>query len=858
MKNKVHLFISLFLFFSASAVAQITSTFNADDEGWTFSDQNLNPQTVNYSSTGGNPGGHVASIIGGQVYYWTSPSKFNGNIAYFSYGQILSFDLQNPVTPTIHGLYGYDVAIRLPGGGELVHTLPTLPAVAPSWSTHTVRLDETTEWRFGSPTGPIATKAQIIQYLSGVASLRINGKFVSTGTGASASLDNVRLEQRTILPSPTISSFSPLSGNAGTSITINGSNFNSTVSNNAVYFGSIAGTVTVATATSLTVTVPTGAMYGSITVINKTTGLSKQSAQLFTPTFLNGGRIIPASFDPKFEIVTSVQTGGLAMADVDGDGWNDLIVSKKDNSGIDVYRNLGVVGDLTAASFATKVTFPSGAASTNGASLRIMDLDGDGKLEMVASAWNGSQGIFITFRNTSTPGNITFESAESWAGKSDESPPYAVVDIDSDGLPELIGGEGSGGAGQNVWITQNISTPGNIEFGYSLFYFSDTVDDAPSGATIADLDNDGKPEFILKRSFGSIFTVFKNTSTPGVISFGTNFSITQSISGDMNVADFNLDGKNDLAWKNGSINDDVHIRINTNTGGALVATDFSTEVILNSELNIYGGISLTDVNGDGKVDIMANDGTDFAVFENVYSGGAFSANSFVSAYKRPGGSFYPTAIVAGDLNGDIKPDLVFSSTDSPSRLSIIENKNVHTPEISLTTVSPLAGAVGSTVTITGDYFSTTKTENHVYFGTVETTVLTATKTQLTVTVPPGAQYSPVSVTRDRLSSTYHLPFNVTFTSGTSFDASSFAAPVSFNLTSAYYDVMTGDLNSDGKPDVVATGGTFDGYAFRNMHSSGSISTSSLLADDTLDAFGFNILPSLQDLDGDGKIGRAHV
>ena len=51
--------------------AQITSTFNTDAEGWTFSDQNLNPQTVNYSSTGGNPGGHVASTIGGQVYYWT-------------------------------------------------------------------------------------------------------------------------------------------------------------------------------------------------------------------------------------------------------------------------------------------------------------------------------------------------------------------------------------------------------------------------------------------------------------------------------------------------------------------------------------------------------------------------------------------------------------------------------------------------------------------------------------------------------------------------------------------------------------------------------------------------------------------
>ncbi len=837
--------------------AQITSNFNTDAEGWTFSDQNLNQQTVNYSSTGGNPGGHVASTIGGQVYYWTSPSKFNGNIAYFSYGQILSFDLQNPVTPTIHGLFGYDVAIRLPGGGELVHTLPTLPAVAPAWSTHTVRLDETTEWHLSSPVGPIATRAQIIQYLSGFASLRINGKFVSTSSGASASLDNVRLEQRTILPSPTISSFLPLSGNVGISITINGSNFDPIASNNAVYFGSIAGTVTVASATSLTVTVPIGAVYGSITVINKTTGMSKQSTQAFIPTFSNGGRIIPASFEPKFDIITNVYTGGLAMADMDGDGWNDLILANANNTAVDVFRNLGLGGTLSASSFGAKVSFPTGGAGTNGSGLRIADLDGDGKLDMVTSIGRSAfVGSFATFRNISTPGNLIFETVEYWDGKSDESPIYRIADIDGDGLPELMGGEGSGGGGQNVWITQNMSTPGNIEFGYSLFYFSDTLDDAASGVTISDLDNDGKPEFILKRSFGGIFTVFKNTSTPGVISFGSNFSITQGISGDILAGDFNLDGKNDLAWKNGSTNDDVHIRINTNSGGALAATDFATDIILNSEINTYGGLSLADVNGDGKVDIIANDAVDFGVFENVFDGGAFSASSFARAYKRPGdtsGSPYPTSIIAGDLNGDGKPDMVFGSTNSsPNHLSIVENKNVHMPYISLTTVSPLAGAVGSTVTITGDYFSTTLTANQVHFGTVKATVLTATKTQLTVTVPAGAQYAPVSVTRDRLTSTYHLPFSVTFSPGVSFDGSSFSAPINFNLTSAYYEVMTGDLNSDGKPDVVATGGTFDAYAFKNIHSSGSISTSSLIADDTLDTFGFNILPSLQDLDGDGK------
>jgi hypothetical protein len=649
---------------------------------------------------------------------------------------------------------------------------------------------------------------------------------------------------------PTITSFAPTSGPIGTTVTITGTSFSTTPANNIVFFGGVKATASSASATELTVVVPAGAQYGSITVINLSVGLQAVSAQPFIPTFPEGGRIIPASFEPKFEINLTAgnNVNGMAMADLDGDGWNDVLAVEHALPAVSIFRNLGLGGDLTEASFAPKISI---GGAGNQPALYTEDLDGDGKLDIITGFADVSAMYFATFRNISTPGNLAFEPVELWAGLVYSGTVANVVDVDGDGLSDLIAQHGNGSVNPDFWIAKNQSTPGNIQFGASVSYFGGVTLDAGAGVTAADLDNDGKPEMIVKHNFGGSFSIINNTSSPGSISFGTPFSIPQSIYGGIQVADFNQDGKNDLAWKQGFSNDDVHIRINTNSGGALAATDFATEVILNSELNNYGGISLTDVNGDGKVDIMATDGADFGVFENIYTGGAFSANSFVRAYKRPGGIAYVTSIVAGDLNGDTKPDLVFA-TISPGNIYIVENKNVHSPVISLTTVTPLAGAVGSTVTITGDYFSTTTTDNLVQFGTVKATVLTATKTQLTVTVPAGAQYAPVSVTRDRLAATYHLPFNVTFSAGTTFDASSFATPVNFTLTGAYYEVMTGDLNSDGKPDVVATGGSFDAYAFRNTHSSGSISTSSLLADDTLDAYGFNHLPSLQDFDGDGK------
>ena len=65
-----------------------------------------------------------------------------------------------------------------------------------------------------------------------------------------------------------ISGFIPTSGPVGTSVTIFGSGFNTTAASNVVKFNGVAATVTTATATTLTVTVPTGATTGTLSVAN--------------------------------------------------------------------------------------------------------------------------------------------------------------------------------------------------------------------------------------------------------------------------------------------------------------------------------------------------------------------------------------------------------------------------------------------------------------------------------------------------------------------------------------------------------------------------------------------------------------
>src|ERR1044072_5574263 len=82
-----------------------------------------------------------------------------------------------------------------------------------------------------------------------------------------------------VFAQPTISSFSPVSGPPGTVMTITGTGFNTTASSNIVFLGPVKGTVTAATATSLTVTVPANAGYQPFTVTSN--NLTAYSAKPF-------------------------------------------------------------------------------------------------------------------------------------------------------------------------------------------------------------------------------------------------------------------------------------------------------------------------------------------------------------------------------------------------------------------------------------------------------------------------------------------------------------------------------------------------------------------------------------------------
>ena len=99
-------------------------------------------------------------------------------------------------------------------------------------------------------------------------------------------------------------------------------------------------------------------------------------------------------------------------------------------------------------------------------------------------------------------------------------------------------------------------------------------------------------------------------------------------------------------------------------------------------------------------------------------------------------------------------------------------------QLTITNLSPTSGSIGSTVTITGTLFSTTASNNIVWFGGVKATVTSATATSLSVTVPIGAG-NPIRVFVNDLMAESPKTFIVTFAGGGSLTSSSFTSKVDF-------------------------------------------------------------------------------
>jgi hypothetical protein len=435
----------------------------------------------------------------------------------------------------------------------------------------------------------------------------------ATPPGAGLSLPFLGFD---ICPTPSITSVSPISAVPGAPINITGTGFSSVVSDNTVWFGGGKATVTAASGTSITATVPSGATYDPVSVSGlPICGLIAHSSQRFlhrdacSTTLSNTSLTRTATY--------TFANGDVRMpllADIDNDGKLDLVLTDNTHNLVRVYKNISATGTVNGSSFDTPVSF----SILNAAIITITDLDGDGKLDIAVVS--GNSGVRI-MRNTSTTGVINTSSFTVSANiPNGSTDPWGIAygDIDGDGKPDIITTNRSSAS---ISVLRNTSTAGNVSLAAPVIYpLTGTI---IRRIAVGDLDGDEKPEIAVVSQNGNV-NVFRNTSTPGVInaaSLAAPTSIPTSGGLSINLADMNSDGKLDLIMGNAAGNGFSIWRNNSTVGtlsfGGVQSTSYAA--------SIYA-LSIADMNGDGMPDVITGNRnmSNISIHPNTSSAGTIS------------------------------------------------------------------------------------------------------------------------------------------------------------------------------------------------------------------------------------------
>lgn len=445
---------------------------------------------------------------------------------------------------------------------------------------------------------------------------------------------------------PTITSVSPLKGPVGTMVTLTGTNFNTTPENNIVFFGGVMATVDhVVSATEIVVKAPTGADGGFISITNLSTGLTVTSSKPFVLTYLNSGQI---SFNDLSDIHLLLGIRTVIAKDLNNDGKIDFITSG-DSEAIQIFTNNSTPGSVSFSTSSPLNVLLNGDRLSD---MQVADLNGDGVFDIVGTVV-GKNKIIIA------QGNLFNGTYSAQIGPALDvallPKSIQIIDVDGDGKLDIVSLNGTNTGNQaigTVSVIPNISNASTINFGTEVDFQLSPTPIYVHKLKSADLfGHDGKQDFVVSvTNSGTIGGfILKNVSTPGTPMFTiTELPLPQKVY--FELADVNEDGNLDLLYIAGFSDNGLSVCLNDGIGGFQIAVNYPLIPGTSG-----AGVTVGDVNGDGHIDILV--GNYAGNFVNVFKNDPANIGSFISPVSFPvtNKSFNP---LLEDVDGDGKQDII--------------------------------------------------------------------------------------------------------------------------------------------------------------------------------------------------------
>jgi hypothetical protein len=331
------------------------------------------------------------------------------------------------------------------------------------------------------------------------------------------------------------------------------------------------------------------------------------------------------NFAPTMNYIVGASPSSVAVADINGDGRLDLIYANANNNTLTALTNNGggifgsnatysvgnfpssvVAADIKGNGkvalicanaldrtltvltnngngvFGSNATYIVASSPASPLSIVAVDVNGDGKLDLVC----GNHALFGSILILTNNGSGIFGSNATY-GANGECTLIKAADVNGDGAPDII----CLNPGSTPCTLFVLTNNGSGAFGSNATYAVDNFD--TSSFVVADVNGDSKRDIVYANPFANTLSVLTNNGS-GV--FGSNATYTVSSPGAVTAADINGDGMPDLICAN----------VNSNT--VTVLTNNGSGIFGLASTNTVGGspdsVITADVNNDGKLDLI--------------------------------------------------------------------------------------------------------------------------------------------------------------------------------------------------------------------------------------------------------------